>query len=806
MSPRRSVRINGNTNIHVDVAPAPARGVGRADGRRGGRRGGQSGRGGRQGASVAPVDEVALEQQQAPPNAQAEILRENARIREELTQEIARLRAQNEELRKNQNPLVKNLALQPAALNPEPIQRFKPVYERFRKQQPPIFNGSLDSLEAEEWLRSVESILEYMDLNDRERVSCAASLLKKDARIWWEVVRQSRNITTMTWLDFVDVFNRKYCSAAILAAKEDEFMNLRQNNFTVTEYARQFDRLAKFAQEIVPTEALRVKRFFKGMNPMIKKDVKIMVGTNTVYAEVLEKALEAELLENDIKKENASKWEARRNNEGNQENKRKHEGNHGNDRDKKGKAVVQNNNNGVKRSYVEFPICPTCNRKHLRECKMKSGGIDSIDKPCDLLRCGIVTELPSAETMLSTRRMRDVPIIIESKELMGDLIELEMKIYDVILGMDWLSSHGATINCRKKLVVFETKAGDRFIFKGDKLALRTPLISSLKASQLMKAGCLAFLVSIVDRAIERQLNVENVHIVCEFPEVFPEDLLGLPPDREVEFVIELTPVTNPISKVPYRMAPNELKELKIQIQELLDKGFIRPSYSPWGAPILFIKKKDGSMRMCVDYRELNKVTIRNKYPLPRIDDLFDQLQGSAVFSKIDLRSGYHQLKVRKEDIPKTALRTRYGHYEFLVMSFGLTNAPTAFMDMMNRVFKEYLDKFVVVFIDDILIYSKTMEEHEEHLRMTLNRLKENQLYAKFKKCEFWLEKVAFLGHIVSKDGVEVDPTKIEAVKSWPTPKTASEVRSFLGLAGYYRRFVEGFSKIATPLTNLTRKT
>ncbi|XP_060969266.1 uncharacterized protein LOC133036664 [Cannabis sativa] len=302
MSPRRSVRINGNRNIHVDAAPAPARGGGRGDGRRGGRRGGQSGRGGRQGASVAPVDEVALEQQQAPPNAQAEILRENARIREELTQEIARLRAQNEELRRNQSPPVRHLALQPAAVNPEPIQRFEPVYERFRKQQPPIFNGSSDSLEAEEWLRSVESILEYMDLNDRERVSCAASLLKKDARIWWEVVRQSRNITTMTWLDFVDVFNRKYYSAAILAAKEDEFMNLRQNNLTVTEYARQFDRLAKFAQEIVPTEALRVKRFLKGMNPMIKKDVKIMVGTNTVYAEVLEKALEAELLENDIKK------------------------------------------------------------------------------------------------------------------------------------------------------------------------------------------------------------------------------------------------------------------------------------------------------------------------------------------------------------------------------------------------------------------------------------------------------------------------------------------------------------------------
>ena len=191
--------------------------------------------------------------------------------------------------------------------------------------------------------------------------------------------------------------------------------------------------------------------------------------------------------------------------------------------------------------------------------------------------------------------------------------------------------------------------------------------------------------------------------------------------------------------------------------------------------------------------------------LPRIDDLFDQLQGALVFSKIDLQSGYHQLKVKEDDIQKTAFRTRYGHYEFLVMPFGLTNAPAAFMDLMNRVFKDYLDQFVIVFIDDILIYSRSVEEHVEHLQIVLNILKKKQLYAKFKKCEFWLEKVAFLGHVVSKDGISVDPSKVEAVSKWPQPTTVSEIRSFLGLAGYYRRFVEGFSKIASSLTNLTRK-
>ncbi|KAL4022826.1 hypothetical protein IC575_016572 [Cucumis melo] len=211
------------------------------------------------------------------------------------------------------------------------------------------------------------------------------------------------------------------------------------------------------------------------------------------------------------------------------------------------------------------------------------------------------------------------------------------------------------------------------------------------------------------------------------------------------------------------------------------------------------------MHLCIDYRELNKVTVKNRYPLPRIDDLFDQLQGATVFSKIDLRLGYHQLRIRDSDIPKTAFRSRYGHYEFIVMSFGLTNAPTVFMDLMNRVFKDFLDSFVIVFIDDILIYSKTEAEHEEHLHQVLETLRANKLYAKFSKCEFWLKKVTFLDHVVSSEGVSVDPAKIETVTNWPRPSTVSEIRSFLGLVDYYRRFVEDFSRIASPMTQLTRK-
>ena len=221
--------------------------------------------------------------------------------------------------------------------------------------------------------------------------------------------------------------------------------------------------------------------------------------------------------------------------------------------------------------------------------------------------------------------------------------------------------------------------------------------------------------------------------------------------------------------------------------------------------MLFVKKEDGTLRLCIDYRKLNKLAIKNKYPLPIIDDLFNQLKGASIFSKIDLRSGYHQLRIKNVDVHKTAFRTRYGHYEFLVMPFGLTNAPAAFMDPMKCVFRPYVDQFVVVFIDDILVYSKDRENHDTHLRVVLETLRKEQLYAKLSKCEFWLNEVSFLRHIVSKEGIRVDPKKIEVVVEWKPPRNVIEVRSFLGLAGYYRRFVKGFSMITAPMTRLLQK-
>ncbi|GJV23909.1 putative reverse transcriptase domain-containing protein [Tanacetum coccineum] len=317
--------------------------------------------------------------------------------------------------------------------------------------------------------------------------------------------------------------------------------------------------------------------------------------------------------------------------------------------------------------------------------------------------------------------------------------------------MDWLTKYHGVIIYDEKIVRVPF-GREMLIFQGNgnhqREESRLNIISHTKAQEYLLNGCDVFLAHITTKEAKDKSEgkrLEDVPIVRDFPEVFPKDL-------------------------------SEMKELAEQLQELSDKGFIRPSSVPWGAPVLFVKKKDGSFRMCIDYQELNKLTVKNHYPLPRIDDLFDQLQGSSVYSKIDLRSGYHQLRVHEEDIPKTAFRTRYGHYEFQVMPFGLTNAPTVFMDLMNRVCKPYLDKFVIVFIDDILIYSKNKEEHEEHLKLILELLKKEELYAKFSKCEFWIPKVQFLGHVIDSKGIHVDPAKIKSIKDWASPKSPTEIR------------------------------
>ncbi|KAL5583419.1 hypothetical protein UlMin_015861 [Ulmus minor] len=337
---------------------------------------------------------------------------------------------------------------------------------------------------------------------------------------------------------------------------------------------------------------------------------------------------------------------------------------------------------------------------------------DSLHRSKDTIRQTFRTVLPSGEIMLSSYWLRAVPVVVSEREMSVDLVVLDMIDYDVILGMDFLSKYGVTIDCKAKVVSFQPPGEEQFTFCGDKYSKQKMFVSAMKARKWLDNGCTGYLAAVVDTTKKAKVELNDIPVVKEFVDVFPEELPGLPPDREVTFEIEVLPGTAPISKAPYRMAPAELKELQTQLQE--------------------------------------------------IDDLFDQLKGAVVFSKIDLRSGYHQLRIKESDIPKSAFRTRYGHYE-------------------------------------------SQEEHANHLRMVLQTLVEHRLYAKFSKCEFWLQSVQFLGHVISKDGLSVDPAKIEAVSKWAAPTSVTEIRSFLGLAGYYRRFVEGFSTLAAPLTALTKK-
>ncbi|KAL2246181.1 UNVERIFIED_CONTAM: Transposon Ty3-I Gag-Pol polyprotein [Sesamum indicum] len=404
----------------------------------------------------------------------------------------------------------------------------------------------------------------------------------------------------------------------------------------------------------------------------------------------------------------------------------------------------------------------------------------------------LCVSMPAGGFVLVNMVVRSCPIVAEGVTLYADLVIIDLREFDVILGIDWLASNHALVDCQTKEVMVEVNGQMKMVIVGERKVIPNCLISAVTAFNLIKEGCEAYLASVHDTK-KVSPGVLDVLVVRKFPNVFPDDLPGLPPHREVDFEIDTILGAAPISIASYRMAPSELKELKKRLEELLDKGFIQPSISPWGGPVLFVKKKDESMRLCVDYRQLNRITIKNKYPLPRIDDLLDQLKGATVFYKIDLRSGYWQLRIEKESIPKTAFRTKYGHYEFVVMPFGFTNVPAAFMSLMNKTLQPFLHQFVIVFIDDILIYSSSPEEHEQHLRTIFQILREKQFTKNSANVSFGWK------------GVQPDPAKVKAILEWEPPKNVSEIRSFLGLAGYYRRFVKDFSIIAKPLTNLLKK-
>ncbi|GJT05309.1 putative reverse transcriptase domain-containing protein [Tanacetum coccineum] len=722
--------------------------------------------------------------------------------------------------------------------NPPPVT-IHTWLERFNKQKPRLFEKAVAPVDAENWISHMEKIFDVMDCNDAFKTRLAVYKFEGDALAWWKAYKRKGwrcVVLTLTWAAFKSCLYSVFPSSEQAAGTaEEQAKNFRWGlHKSILDHVMciQFTDVAQVADAARNLEILRDRDDYDRSE---RSDKRHKSGDR--YHPYSQQGSHKSHGQSDDRQRSDRQGSDRQGGGGNYRNNnnnnysRDNNRNSGAGRDQRnrGQQSHRSTNSGSQQSRVPsegytHPVCNTCGRRHpgecrraagtcfkcgqaghlQRDCKKNTGASSSghADKKPDasgrvfaltqdqaantsgtitgallfgravfvlfdtgathsvistkFASCFTMTPIlldhvlcistPMKDSARITHVYRDLPLQFDDKIRSVNALPLDMCEFDIILGMDWLAAHRATIDCHSRRVIFGDIHAPEFIYHGSLPGKSMKIISALKARTLLSHGC--------------------------------EELPGIPPIRDVEFNIELIPGAEPISKAPYRMAPIELKELKDQLQELLERGFIRPSVSPWGAPVLFVKKKDGSMRLCIDYRELNKITIRNRYPLPRIDDLFDQLQGAKHFSKIDLRSGYHQLRVKEQDISKTAFRTRYGHYEFL---------------------------FVIVFIDDILVFSKSKEEHEEHLRTVLQILRQEKLYAKFSKCEFWLSKVAFLGHIVSAEGITMDPAKVEAITKWPRPTSVTEVRSFLGLAGYYRRFVEGFSRLALPLTKLMRK-
>ncbi|XP_027171567.1 uncharacterized protein LOC113771150 [Coffea eugenioides] len=716
-----------------------------------------------------------------------------------------------------------------------PVDSDDRALERFLKFGPPKFYGGPEPEVAEGWWERITEIFAALNYTEERKVTFATFQFEGAARSWWNLMR-----------------------------REDDFIRCKQGAMSVAEYEIQFTKLSRFAPELIATGQRRVRRFVQGLNVELQESL-AAVRIDT-FADAVERAQRVEVARAQVKsfqaKERFTPSSSReptyrntppakvgrgtggvtspgaprgalargigaRNAGGRNNGIRGGPVGRGQPRNTSqgGRAIIPQmtclyykkpghtmdscwkrqgkclkcgssehqisgcpkmqegttsnarpNTSGGSRPTVPARVYaigdqPVPNASEvvegtlpifhrLAKVLIDPGATHSFVKPSFMSGIDVQpVKLPfdlevrtpmGNKNVITSLVYKNCEFWIGERKMLVDLISLDRKGYDVIIGMDFLGYHHAKLDCRAKVVKFciPGEATLRLDVKG-RLA-SSAMISGIRARKMLSKGAQGFLAFLIN-APSDQVKLEDVPV------------------------------------------------------DLLEKGFVKESDSPWGAPVLFVKKKDGSLRLCIDYRGLNEATIKNKYPLSLIDSLFDQLQGSVVFSKLDLRQGYYLLKIRKEDIPKTAFSTRYGHFEFAVMPFGLTNAPAAFMDLMQRIFKKYLDQFVVVFIDDILIYSKTREEHAKHLEVVLQILREHKLYAKFSKCEFWLTEISFLGHRVSEDGIAVDPAKVEAVMSWKQPETPTEVRSFLGLAGYYRRFIQDFSKIAGPMTELTKK-
>eukprot|EP00253_Pinus_taeda_P017334 PITA_17334 len=712
----------------------------------------------------------------------------------------------------------------------------------FRKIKPPHFDGEQEEA-AKAWIINMNKYFQLYEYDNNLKARLAIFQLQGKATLWWEEVKIVKGVTEqdITWENFQRFFKERYLTERFYDEKAREFHDLQLGQITMDEFITRFTSLLRYVPYIREEKA-KVQRFVSSLPAYMQE--RIEFDNPKSMDEVIRKARIC-YQQGKQKGETANrKWNEKRNfktvgnSKGNRSNGSKGNGKGAtsrfaprttskfrtNNESKVNEQQPRLDNEGTARPPVQ---CWGCGGPHyIKNCPQRKGTeqlsqiheastvgevgrsiprinaaledrqaeyqptmvefegkisnltisvlIDpgatlSYVSPKVVERCNLqsvkfknpwLVQLATGAKRRVTAKINDCPFIIADQPVTADLNTLPLGSYDILIGMDWLEKHWSLVDCKTKVIYYRDKQGNRKEMQGIKQPVQVRPITANQLIKCIRKRCQVYAIQVgYANSKDKSISLNSIPVIQEFTDVFPEEIPGLPPRRNIDFTIELIPGAAPVSRAPYKMSTPELTELKMQLQELLDKEYIRPSVSPWGAPVLFVKKKDG----------------------------------------------YHQIRIKDEDIAKTAFRTRYGHYEFVVLPFGLTNAPATFMCLMNSIFHPYLDRFVLIFIDDILIYSRKIEEHHEHLRMVLQTLREHQLYAKFSKCDFFKEEIQYLGHVITKDGIDVDPEKIKAIMDWPVPKDVADVRYFMGLAGYYRRFVEGFSKVAFPITSLQKK-
>ncbi|GJS97500.1 putative reverse transcriptase domain-containing protein [Tanacetum coccineum] len=639
------------------------------------------------------------------------------------------------------------------------------TFAGFLKCNLTVFCGVEGAIELKRWFEKTESVFGISECAEGKKVKLVAAILEGPTLTWWNSKIATMGLETvnqMPWTKMRQLMTTEFCLIEEIQRMEHDLWNLKVKEYNIVAYTQRFNELALMCPRMVEPESVKVDAYTRGLSENIKGEVTSSRPTNLNEAVCMAYKLmeqKSQVRDERILEGKNRKWENFQSGDSSGKSNQKdnsHQPSQNNKKQGNVRAIITAPTE-KKVSSGSLPVCECCFTRHDVPCMIK----------CH--KCGKVGHKSRNRCLKKVKQE-------ETGEVCGRayaIKDADPQGPNVVTGTFLLNNRCAS-------VLFDLGSDKSFVDTIFSSMLNIELIKinasyeveladgRVVSTNTVLKGCT---LSLVNRLFEIDLMLIELGT---FDVIIVESDKGLPPPRQVEFQIDLIPGVAPVARAPYRLAPSKMREFSVQLQELLEKGFIRPSSSPWGAPVLFVKKKDGSFRMCIDYSKLNKLTVKNHYPIPRINDLFDQLQGSSVYSKIDLRSGYHQLRIKKEDIPITAFRNRYGHFKFQVMSFGLTNAP---------------DK----------------EEHGKHLKIILELLKKERLYAKFSKCAFWLDSVQFIGHVIDRNGVHVDHAKIKAIRKWAAPTTPTEVRQFLGLASYYRRFIEGFSLISKPLTKFTQK-